>query len=488
MDEYIVQTKAGRIRGFKANEMIQYLGIPYAEAPIGKLRFKRAVPHAKWDGVLDTRAYGPVSVQIEDGILKGSEDCLTLNVQRPLTGDRLPVLVWIHGGGYNTGSADCSMTDGASFVENGICYVSIQYRLNVLGFYDFTTYEGCEDFDSNCGLSDQILALTWVHENIAAFGGDPEKVTIMGESAGAASCVNMLAAPAVKGFFQQAILESALPNCVMDHKMSRENLDLFIEGMGWTKDDLGLLKTIDAAELQKGNSYVALKQQYKNPGMFLPGPVIDDLLPEYPLDAIMNGSAEGIRILIGTNMHEGTMFVRPEGTVFPNSWEMVEEMLTKNGYAKEYADFRAYYERFGQDAFVAFGTDYAFQWAGTRLALSQSSHDDVYMYRYELVTKSGMESGMRASHAFEMPAVFADRDFAFSKFVFDGEDDELIEKITDNMHRSWVNFVKEGNPGLGWERFCKEKQSVRIFDKEIKDKVLDRTKMLNLWDSKTFYR
>ena len=131
-------------------------------------------------------------VQLNDGVIQGDEDCLTINIQRPVDGEKLPAFVWIYGGGYNIGRASDGLYNGAVFAREGILFVSFQYRLNVLGFYDFTTYPGCEDFESNCGLSDQILALQWIHENIAAFGGDPDRITIAGESAGGASVVNLL--------------------------------------------------------------------------------------------------------------------------------------------------------------------------------------------------------------------------------------------------------------------------------------------------------
>lgn len=197
--------------------------------------------------------------------------------------------------------------------------------MSVLGFYDFTTYPGCEDFDSNCGISDQIMAMQWIHDNIAAFGGDPENVTINGESAGGATVVNMLAMPAVKGLFQKAIAQSSLPNCVCTHEMARENMNLYLEGMGMTENDIPKLKTMDPFELLRGVAYIAEHHQYRNPGMFLPGPVIDDLLPERPIDAIRNSSAKDVKLIIGTNLQEGTMFVHPEKTGFPNSAE--EELI-----------------------------------------------------------------------------------------------------------------------------------------------------------------
>lgn len=484
----IVNTKYGKIKGYERRGMLEFLGIPFAKPPVGELRFKRAVECDPWEGELDAKEYGPKSLQLENDTVVGSEDCLTLNVQRPLEGKNLPVLVWIHGGGYNTGAASDSLTDGHAFVEDGICFVSIQYRLNVLGFYDFSTYPGCEDFDSNCGLSDQIMALKWIHENIEFFGGNPKNVTIMGESAGAASVTNMLAVPSVKGYFQKAIIESSLPNCVMTHEMARENIDLFIEGMGWTVEDLPKLRTADAAEFQKGNTYVANKHQYKNPGMFLPGPIQDDLMPVRPIDAIRNGSAAGVKLLIGTNLNEGNMFVHPENTGFPNSWEMVEQMFKNNGNEAGYQSIREYYEVFGADAFNQFATDYAFQMPAIKVAEAQAMYNDTYMYRFEYVTKMGRESGMGACHAFELSLVFKDKDFPFTVMTYGEENPADVEKVSNQMHVDWARFIKTGSPDEGyWAKFKNAKSEIRIYDIDTKTKRLDRSILMDLWQDMRFY-
>ena len=162
MGEYIVKTSCGDVRGKERRSMIEFLGIPYAEAPTGPLRFKRAVQKNPWNGVFEATAYGHAPIQYNNGVIMGDEDCLTVNIQRPKEGDHLPVFVWIYGGGYNTGYSSDPMYRGEAFVRDGILFVSFNYRTNVLGFYDFTTYPGCEEFDSNCGLSDQILALNWI--------------------------------------------------------------------------------------------------------------------------------------------------------------------------------------------------------------------------------------------------------------------------------------------------------------------------------------
>lgn len=514
MSEYLVNTSGGMVRGYLRDGLVEYRGIPYAQPPVGALRFKRARPVRPWSGILDAKDYGPEAVQLDEGVFKGSEDCLTLSVVRPPEGDQLPVFVYIHGGGYNTGGCNVPLYSGHAFAREGIVYVAFQYRLNVLGFYDFTTYPGCEDFESNCGLSDQILAMQWIHENIAAFGGDPTRVTICGESAGGASVINMLACPAVRGSFQQAIAESSLPNCVVSHEMAREDIDLFLEGMGWTERDLGRLRTDDPFTFLKGNTYVAETHQYKNPGIYLPGPVQDDLLPVRPIDAIRGGCAKGIRLIIGTNAQEGTTFVHPEKTGFPNSWSMIAAMFDKNNCIEQFPDIIRYYhpnadaylkafdgqDKFGAAAseaeprekvglpFVNFATDYAFLVPAVKVADGQKSHcDDVWMYRYDLVTESGKSTGLGASHAFELPAMFADRDFHFSHFIFDGESPELQQQITEELHGDWVRFVKTGEPNPAWPRYSGHTGAIRIYDRTTRTEAVDLNRLMEAWGDLRFY-
>ena len=520
MSEHIVRIPSGLVKGYERSGLIEYLGIPYAEPPVGALRFKRSVPVTPWEGVFDAKEYGPVPVQHDHGQDMGSEDCLTVNIKRPVEGENLPVYVWIYGGGYNTGSASDGLYHGDNFARDGIVYVSFQYRLNVLGFYDFTTYPGCEEFDSNCGLSDQILALNWIHDNIAAFGGDPDRITIGGESAGGASVVNMLAAPGVRGCFAQAIAESGLPNCVMTHQMQRHNIDLFLEGMGWKPEEMAEnLRTGDPFTFLRGNEYMSARYQEANPGMFLPGPVQDDLLPVRPIDAIRGGSAEGVKLIIGSNMHEGTMFVHPEGTVFPNSWTMIAQMLEINRHADAIPDVVGFYHpsardsfvlfstggektdgggavpktagdyrQIGGDPFIRFATDYAFEMPAVKVAMGQKKFtDDVWMYRYELITKSGIDTGWKASHAFELPAVFGVRDHDFSNFVFDGEPDEVFAQITEEMHGDWVRFIRTGDPNPDWDRFEGADSPVRIYDRHTRTERLDRRHLMQIWGDMRFY-
>lgn len=496
MNQTIVETSTGKIRGYERDGQIAFLGIPYAKPPVGELRLRRAVPIEPWEGILDAKEYGAPAVQKMGEQLLGSEDCLTLNIKRPLEGEKLPVLVYIHGGGYNTGSASDPLLSGDSFVRNGIIYVTFQYRLNVWGFYDFTGYPGCEKFESNCGLSDHIAAMQWIHENIASFGGDPGKVTISGESAGGTSAILLMAVPALQGTFQQVIASSGLPNGVFSHEMNRKHIELFLDGMGWTDSDLGKLADIDAFAVQKGNDFIAEMHQYRYPGIHLPSPVTDDLLPERPIDAIKKGCAKGIRLMIGNNLNEGTFFVRKEHTFFPNSWEMIQEALQNNGLADRFEEVKAYYEKTGHgkingvdEALINFGTDLPFQVPAIKTAQAQSLHGPVWMYRYQFITEFGKKTGMLCSHAMDLPCDFNDYKEGFPKMQFEGEPEEIVENLVNSVHMGWVNFVKCGVPaGDEWPQYQGYDSPVRLYDREITVQPLpERVELMKLWEDLHFY-
>lgn len=495
MDYKIIKTASGLIQGYARDGMMEYLGIPYADPPVGKLRLKRAVPVTPWEGIFEAKEYGFAAAQKMGNQLLGSEDCLTLNIRRPMEGEKLPVLVFIHGGGYNTGSASDPLIAGKSFVQNGIVYVTFQYRLNVWGFYDFTGYPGCEEFESNCGISDHIAAMKWIHENISAFGGDPARVTISGESAGGTSVSTLMAIPALKGTFAQAISSSGLANGIFTHEMNRRHIELFMEGMGWTEADLPKLADIDPFEVMKGNDFIAQVHQYRYPGIHLPSPVLDDLLPERPIEAIKKGSAKGIRLMIGSNLNEGTFFVRKENTFFPSSWEMIEEMCRINQMEDHFDEIKAYYEATSHgmindvdEAFINFGTDLPFQVPAIKVAQAQKDHGPVWMYRFQFISKFARETGMLCSHAMDLPCDFNYYKEGFPKIQFEGEPEEIVENLVNHVHMSWVNFVKYGVPaGTEWAEYTGYNSPVRIYDRETTTQQLDRTVLMELWEKLHFY-
>ncbi|MCF0132421.1 MAG: carboxylesterase/lipase family protein [Blautia sp.] len=495
-----VRTTTGIVRGYQRNNMMCFLGIPYAEAPLGELRFKRAVPKKPWDGVYEANRIVNRSLQVFMGQVMGSEDCLYMNIKCPLsveadgTDRKLPVLFWIHGGGYNTGGMEDETTNGACFVRDGIVFVEIQYRLNLAGFFDFGVLPGCEFVESNRGLSDMITAIQWMHENIAAFGGDPDRVTIMGESAGGAAVTTLMAVPSVKGMFSQVIAESSLPNCVQSHEVAKTLLYAWMKENNWKEADMPDLIQGDLVPLVLSAEYIQHQSQDIDPGTLLPCPCIDDLLPEYPIDAIANGCARDVRLILGTNLHEGTMFVNPFMHVFPNSWEMIQEMFQKAGYEERFEGVKAYYDRpdvrYPEEIspFVNFATDYAFKVPGTELANAQSKYGDTWLFHYEFVAEGALRQHMLASHAFELAFVYETYDASMPWGSLYDTPVEIKENLADAMHGSWVNFIKSGAPSDNWPKMTGYNTPIRIFDKDTTTRQEDRSELMKLWEGMRFFR
>src|SRR5271157_3324720 len=257
----IVETQYGKVQGTISGPIFVWKGIPFAQPPIGGLRFHAPQAPSPWTGVRDATNFGLTSVQSGRMMQRffsatpepSGEDCLCLNIWSPGVDDkRRPVLFWIHGGAFTLGSGSTPWYDGTAFATNGdVVVVTINYRLGALGFLHLADIDGEEKgFSNNCGLLDQIAALEWVRYNIAAFGGDPGNITVFGESAGAMSIGTLLAMPAAKGLFQRAILQSGASHTVQDREratgIARKLMDIL--GIHKVTDlvDISLEQLLDA--------------------------------------------------------------------------------------------------------------------------------------------------------------------------------------------------------------------------------------------------
>lgn len=450
-----IRVDGGRIEGTVKDGLRIWQGIPYAAPPVGELRWRAPQPVVPWQGVRDTKALPPACQQSATWInLPESEDCLYLNVWAPRAtkGEKRPVMVWIHGGGYYGGSASQPLFDGAHIARHGVIVVTLNYRLGVFGFFSHPELAAEGKVAGNQGLLDQVAALQWVKRNIAALGGDPGRVTIFGESAGSESVAILTTSPLAKGLFQRAIGESgnmAMPIDGSDYKA-------FDKAAAET-NGAALGKTLNAphlADLRRIDAATLVKQPWS------PGAIVDGyLVPADMTAAYKTGQANHVQLLVGWNADEGKDLA-PEilGTSdfgaerFPG---LVEQLI---GHRPSQALLEAYPAKSDAEAkaqLFKLTTDYwswrMAKWAGLH---TTSNSGPAYVYDFvhipaEPATPCGYGCG--AGHGAEIRYVFdqlAQDSRAWSA------DDRLM---ADRMVTYWTNFAKTGNPnGSGlpvWRSF-----------------------------------
>ena len=310
----ITQTNSGRIEGLSRDGLNIFKGIPYAAPPTGERRWLPPGPVEPWTDIRQAQSFGPTAPQNPSQleILSSpaepepqDEDCLYLNVWTPGLDDaRRPVMVWVHGGAFVTGSGSTPLYDGSSLSNRGdTVLVTTNYRLGPFGFLNLSSVtDGQIPATGNEGLLDMMAALEWVRENISNFGGDPANVTIFGESAGGMAIGALLVMPSAKGLFHKAILESG-SNTVHSPERSKKVAKRYLEVLNVPADDVEALKSLPTAEWLAALEEVA--QPNPETGVMPMQPVVDgDLLPELPLVGLANGMADGVPILIGSNLEE----------------------------------------------------------------------------------------------------------------------------------------------------------------------------------------
>ncbi len=470
-----VRTRQGVVRGSMVEGVAIFKGIPYAAPPFGSNRFQPPRPAESWDGVREAFSYGPTvpkppyfppfDTLLAEPVIEG-EDCLNLNIWTPDLGRvGLPVMVWIHGGAFTNGSGAVPVYDGSRFARDGVVCVTINYRLGVDGFL----YLG--DESANLGLLDQVAALVWVQENIAAFGGDPQNVTIFGESAGGFSVATLLSMPRAAGLFRRAIAQSGAGHHVLSPSTAR--------GIGqYLAENLGVEPTREAMAAVPIDRLVQAQVQlsadlfsHPDPGRWgeaaanlMPfEPVIDgDVLPARPIDRIVAGAGAAVDLLVGTNAEEDRLFMVPNGAIN----FITEDILvgTIAAYGLPVAETLATYRSTREDArpgdlLAAIVTDWFYRIPAIRLAEAYTRGSG-HTYMYEFAWRSPQFAGqIGACHALEIP------------FVFDTLDKEGHEplwgaappqQLADTMHPAWVAFATNGDPG--WPQYDLKRRMTMRFD------------------------
>jgi para-nitrobenzyl esterase len=461
----VALTRQGRLEGELApNEVCVFRGIPYAQAPLGELRFRAPQPPEAWSGTRSARAFGASAPQdrLMTDVGVRSEDCLFLNVWTPaLDGARRPVMVWVHGGSFNMGSGSQPMYDAANLARRGnLVVVTINYRLGALGFVHLRELLGAQAdrADANNGLRDQVAALRWVQENIAAFGGDPENVTLFGESAGAMSIGCLLAAPSARGLFRRAIAQSGAAHHALTREHASQVATRFMRALGGSPERPGVLWRANADEIVAAQRLCASEVVEKGPaGKRLPQtsmtlmPVVDgDFLPEYPLTAIEKGSAADVELIVGTNRDEWNYFLFLSEPKKRNIDEIALHKICEHRIPGHAASAVELYRRtLGADVpawkiYSAIESDRTFRVPALRLAEAQARHNPrTFMYLFEHASPL-FQAEMGSCHALEIPFVFGSMDTPFARmFAGEGGGAEILSNL---MLEAWASFARAGEP------------------------------------------
>lgn len=483
----LVTTRQGKVRGTHADAVHAFKGIPYAAPPFGANRLRAPQPVEPWTGVRVATHDGPLPPQalaagtdaegfIPAGRAMPGEDCLNLNIWTPQLGSaRLPVVIWITGGQFEVGSA--AWYDGSRFARDGVVCVAINYRVGAEGFLYLT------DGIANRGLLDQIAALNWVQENITEFGGDPDNVTICGESAGAMSIGTLLAVPRAEGLFRRAIAQSGAAHHVLTGTAARRIGEYLAEKLDVAPSHVAMAAVPVDRMLSALMELKADLMAHPDPerwgievvASMLPlQPVIDgDVLPTAPLDRVRAGSASGVDVLVGTNIDDWRLFLAASGALGQITDRVLTGAVAEYGYQsvaayglpveRALAAYRAAYPLATPgDLLAAIQTDWWCRVPAIRLAdahVTTTSHT----YMYEFAWRSPVANGVfGACHALEIPFVFDTLDRGPTQMLGNLLGDNPPKQLASMMHSAWVSFITRGDPG--WSEYDLSRRATMRFD------------------------
>jgi para-nitrobenzyl esterase len=494
-----VTTSSGTVEGVSGGGVTRWRSIPYARPPIGRLRLRAPQPPMPWRGVRYCHDFAFCAPQQRRYTVIGvnkyqpmSEDCLTLNVVAPATPpeEPLPVMFFIHGGGYMLGSSATPIYDGAALARRGCLYVSANYRLGALGCLDLSSLSTPEHpIDNNLFLRDLVLALEWVRDNIASFGGDPDRVTIFGESAGAHAVATLLAVPAAGGLFAGAISESPASGMVVPAETAPMFATQFAEILGVDRRNAAAALTqIEPRRFVKAlNRLLVQSSKEMSAGSFAIGPTIDgDYLPRDPFVAMARGEAHRVPVVVGNNAEEARLFTKWL-KLLPTTEPMLERLLADVDPASRERIAAAYPGYPGPDACMRLSADMFFGSAAWRIAAAHSKHAPTYMYRYDYAPRTLNWTGLGATHAMELLAVFDVYRTRLGSLLTLAADRRSALRVSNDIQRRWRHFSRTGVPGDGWPTYD-EDRAVMVFDKHSRLEYDPYPARREAWESFTLAR
>ena len=442
-----VATQSGQVQGTDQDGLTSWLGIPFAAPPVGDLRWRAPQAPASWQGVRKADRFGaPCMQSLPPGApgadLPQSEDCLFLNIWAADGGKtpKRPVMFYIHGGGFQFGMTAWGETDGKSLARHGVIVVTTAYRLGKFGFFAHPALikEAKGGPAANYGLMDMVAALKWVKANIAQFGGDPDNITIFGESAGGGAVDDLMIAPSARGLFQKAIVESGGPVNLRDLKTAEADGQGLATQWGVTSDDPAALRAVPAATVLA-----------KGPGS---SPMVDGpVLPLNVIDAFRSGQVAHVPIIFGTNSYEAGAF------------QSAAKDLDKR-YAADWPRIMSVYDGYGTHDPVKvqgqLATDLVMTWNNRQTAMGAASNGlATYVYSFNYLRPSQQGKTPGASHFDEVYAVFGS--------VPTARPTDVVEPaMIEAMESRWTNFARTSVPSADWPRYTPQTQTVGVFSND----------------------
>ncbi|MBF0862705.1 carboxylesterase/lipase family protein [Gluconobacter kanchanaburiensis] len=461
----MVHTRDGDLLGTQTGDVRTFLGVPYAQAPVGPLRFLPPQRPISWQGIRDSRNFAPAAPQA--GTLPQSEDCLYLNIWAPADPGPHPVFVWIHGGSNIRGSTRPAVFDGTHFARQGVVCVTVGYRVGALGFLELgailgKAYEG----SGNNGLRDQTLALRWVEENIAEFGGDPSRVTLAGESSGAKSVAALLASPETRGLCHQAIIESGGGQTVHRLEDAEAVTRLFLSEFGVGPEAERLVLTASVPDILAAQARTI--NRYDRAFAFRP--VIDGrFLFQRPVDALSAGSVRNLPLLIGTNHDESIFFIAPDHAETPIMGRDLANLAPEAVPALLGAYLRSFPKEGIAKRKLRLLTAEEYWIPTVRLIDGHTQAGGTcFAYRFDRPATSGRYEGF-VSHGAELPYAWGNTlDSAISPLIGDRRSAEILART---INTAWVSFVATGRPSCRelpyWPPYGTQRRTMLLNDRSV---------------------